>query len=298
MQLVIYKPLEGEDFRRKVEYDKQRDICNRYTLEELLDWKNLDLYFILGLDCMRDCDIPFSVLKFVYHKQTMKYHPDASKYPQEALFAVQKSYKILSDPVQRRKYDSIHLDESIPEDREYEAKEFLEVFSKTFLRNAKFSNIQPVPGIGTEKSPKSEILKFYNFWQSFDSWRSFELLYEEDDAMSRSERRHMEKGNKKSLEKRKKEDILRVKKLVDVAIRRDPRLNYRRSEDPGVKKEYLTDGWTTDDISLLIKLLKETKVGQKGRLDTVVRKFNDKTAKKRSFKEIFIKYNQVNRDLR
>lgn len=297
MQLAIYKPLEGEDVRRKIAYDKERDICNRYTKERLQKWRTLDLYFVLGLDSMSNSYIPLDVLKFVYRKQTMKYHPDVSSYPKEALFAVQKAYKTLSDPIQRCRYDSVHFDDSIPEDREYEVMEFLDVFSKVFQRNAKFSNAQPVPSIGTKSSPKEEIWGFYKFWRSFTSWRSFEFLYEDDSIMSRSERRYAEKENRSRVEKRKKEDVLRIRRLTEIAIKRDPRINPKKNEEvSGIKNEPFADGWAPADVSLLVKLMKDIKAGQKKRFDTITRKFNTKSAEKRSSKEIFIKCSQLSRE--
>lgn len=294
MQLAVYKPLEGDDYKRKVEYDRSRDICNRYTVEELRNWKHLDLYFVLGIDSMRDCCIPPHVLKFVYYKQTMKYHPDVSGYPSEALLAVQKAYKVLSDPAHRRKYDSIHFDESLPEDREYGMDEFLSVFSDVFVRNAKFSKIQPVPTLGDACTPREDVVSFYKFWSAFDSWRSFEFLDEEDGVlMSRDERRFLEKANRAKWTKKKNEDTLRVKRLVEIAMKRDPRISSRPAPSCDVDPKLTSDGWTSSDVSLLIRLLDEVKAGTKCRFDVVARKFNSAASRKRDAKSLFLKHNQI-----
>lgn len=296
MKIIIYKPLVGEDSKRKAEYDRSRDICNRYTVEELRNWKTIDLYFVLGLDSMRDVHIPPHVLKFVYHKQTMKYHPDASRYPSEALFAVQRSYKVLGDSVLRRRYDSIYFDESLPEDRDYDTAEFLDVFSEVFGRNAKFSNVKPVPKLGSANTSRDEVLSFYKFWQSFDSWRSFELLYDDDIVMSRDERRFVEKGKRAQWAKKKNDDTFRVKRLVEVAMKRDPRINLTSARKVEVDPTLVTGGWDACEIALLTKLLKEVKIGQKNRYDIVTKRFNDEVPRRRSGKEIFVKCGQMNKN--
>lgn len=294
MDLTVYKPLEGNDYKRKVEYDRSRDICNKYTVDELRNWKHLDLYFVLGIDSMRECHIPPHVLKFVYYKQTMKYHPDVSGYPSEALLAVQKAYKVLSDPTQRRKYDSIHFDEALPEDREYNMEEFLRVFSDVFIRNAKFSKTQPVPMFGDANTPKEDVVLFYKFWNAFESWRSFEFLDEEDDVlMSRDERRHMEKANRAKWIKRKNEDTLRVRRLVEIAMKRDPRINSRPAPSDNVDPKLTSDGWTNSDISLLIRLLDEIKARTKCRFDVIAKKFNSTASTKRDAKSLFLKHKQI-----
>lgn len=294
MHLAVYKPLEGGDYKRKIEYDKSRNICNRYTTEELQNWKHLDLYFVLGIDSMRECYIPPHVLKFVYYKQTMTYHPDVSGYPSEALLAVQKAYKVLSDPVQRRKYDSIHFDEALPEDREYGIKEFFGVFSDVFVRNAKFSKVQPVPALGDANTSKEEVVLFYKFWNTFDSWRSFEFLDEEDGVlMSRDERRFLEKSNRAKWTKKKNEDTLRVRRLVEIAMKRDPRISRRPTLRYNVDPKLTSDGWPSSDVSLLIKLLDEVKAGTKCRFDVIAKKFNSAASIKKDAKSLFLKHNQI-----
>lgn len=61
---------------------------------------------------------------------------------------------------------------------------------------------------------------FYDFWYSFDSWRSFEWLDKEvnEGSDSRDDKRYTEKKNKTERARRKKEDTARLRGLVDLAL--------------------------------------------------------------------------------
>jgi DnaJ family protein C protein 2 len=85
--------------------------------------------------------------------------------------------------------------------------------------------VQPVPKFGDEKSTQEEVENFYNFFYSFDSWRSFEYLDEDvpDDNENRDQKRHMERKNNNSRKKKKNEDVARLRKLVDDALSGDKR---------------------------------------------------------------------------
>ena len=80
--------------------------------------------------------------------------------------------------------------------------------------------------------------EFYNFWFSFDSWRSFERMDEEDpdNAECREEKRYIERKNKAQRQKLKKEDIVRVNRLVEQAFSLDPRIKKFRQEEKMAKE--------------------------------------------------------------
>lgn len=109
--------------------------------------------------------------------------------------------------------------------------EFLLDFNskKTFL----FTNFT-----GDENASRQDVDNFYNFWYDFDSWREYSYLDEEDKdkGQDREERRWIEKQNKDIRKKRKKEEMSRIRSLVDLAYNNDPRIVKFRNEDKEKKQ--------------------------------------------------------------
>lgn len=207
-----------------------------------LKWMKQDHYGILGLGKMRyhatDEDI-----KRAYRLKVLKHHPDKHAQAQsgqkkDSYFkCIQKAYEWLTDPVQRRQFDSVDpdFDDSVPSAA---SKNFFEVFGAAFARNSHFSRKHPVPQLGDMDTPREQVEKFYLFWSNFDSWRSFELMDEEPtgDIENRDERRWTEKKNKAARIKYKKEDMARLVKLIDSAIKSDPRMQLYKEQDAAAKK--------------------------------------------------------------
>ena len=67
--------------------------------------------------------------------------------------------------------------------------------------------------------------EFYAFWYEFKNWRNFMYLDEEDvdKAESREERRWMERENKGMRTKRKKDEVTRIRNIVELAFNSDVR---------------------------------------------------------------------------
>jgi DnaJ family protein C protein 2 len=109
---------------------------------------------------------------------------------------------------------------------------FYKKWRLVFESEARFSNKNPVPSLGDENSTREEVEAFYDFWYSFDSWRSFEYLdeYVPDDNEARDHKRHVEKKNANARRKKKNEDIARLRKVVDEALSFDPRIKKFRQE--------------------------------------------------------------------
>ncbi|KAJ7052440.1 hypothetical protein C8F01DRAFT_1170040 [Mycena amicta] len=160
---------------------------------------------------------------------------------------IQKAHEVLMNPERRRQFDSVDPQfiedlEEIPSEKELKGKSslpFLPTFGPIFEREARFSRTQPVPSVGVptadgelSKDPndieghefprlKAHVEAFYDFWYNFDSWRSFEWLDKEvnEGSDARDDKRYTEKKNKAERARRKKEDIARVRSLVDLCLR-------------------------------------------------------------------------------
>lgn len=91
--------------------------------------------------------------------------------------------------------------------------------------------------LGGASDTKEKVEKFYDFWYNFDSWREYSYLDEEDKerGQDRIERKWIEKQNKAERERRKKEEMKRIRKLVDNAYTCDPRIA-RFKEEAKTKK--------------------------------------------------------------
>uniref|UniRef100_A0A8R1HQD6 Zuotin-like zuotin homology domain-containing protein n=2 Tax=Caenorhabditis japonica TaxID=281687 RepID=A0A8R1HQD6_CAEJA len=99
--------------------------------------------------------------------------------------------------------------------------------------NSRWSNIKPVPELGKLDASREQVENFYEFWFNFSSWREFSYLDEEDKERGedRYERREMEKQNKAERERRRKEEAKRIRKLVEMAYAKDPRIVRFKKEE-------------------------------------------------------------------
>ena len=144
------------------------------------------------------------------------------------------------DPEKKKKYDStMEFDESIPANREYEDEEFIKEFGGVFARNSIFSEKKPVPEFGDMKTSINKVFRFYEFWEGFKSWRDFtvEDEYDLDQAENRYERRYMERENKRMKKDLLKNEKARIKRLVDLARSKDPRvIKYEKEESERIEK--------------------------------------------------------------
>ncbi|KAJ1818843.1 Zuotin, partial [Coemansia sp. RSA 2599] len=201
------------------------------------DWKNQDHYAVLGLSKLRYRATLDDIIKS-HRKKVLRHHPDkkaAQGYLNDDGFfkCIQKAFEILTDPVKRRQWDSVDPEISADIPSVKEKGDFYEIYRPVFKREARFSNIQPVPELGDENSDRDTVESFYQFWYNFDSWRSFEYLDKEnvDGGSNRDDKRWIEGKNKKERATRKKEDIQRLRTLVDNAFKLDPRMIRFKEED-------------------------------------------------------------------
>ncbi|XP_044534578.1 dnaJ homolog subfamily C member 2 isoform X3 [Gracilinanus agilis] len=210
------------------------------------DWKNQDHYAVLGLGHLR-YRATQKQIKAAHKAMVLKHHPDKRKAAGEPIAegendyftCITKAYEMLSDPGKRRAFNSIDptFDNSVPSKNE--AKDnFFEVFTPVFERNSRWSNQKNVPKLGDMHSSFEDVDAFYSFWYNFDSWREFSYLDEEEKekAECRDERRWIEKQNRAGRAQRKKEEMNRIRTLVDNAYSCDPRIKKFKEEEKAKKE--------------------------------------------------------------
>ncbi|PIO71317.1 Myb-like DNA-binding domain protein [Teladorsagia circumcincta] len=152
------------------------------------------------------------------------------------VFNYLKAYEQLGlSEAKRQAYDSVDhkFNDAIPSEKSINKDNFFVELAPVFERNARWSTRQPVPSLGKVDSSRTDVEAFYNFWFDFSSWREFSYLDEEDKERGedRYERRELEKINKAERERRRKEEAKRIRRLVELAYSKDPRIAKFKKED-------------------------------------------------------------------
>uniref|UniRef100_A0A1I8P0R5 Uncharacterized protein n=1 Tax=Stomoxys calcitrans TaxID=35570 RepID=A0A1I8P0R5_STOCA len=253
-------------FRRKVEKvgpaylsskKKQQFVIERSESEEELfdefdvdvnylksldpkEWKDQDHYAVLGLKKLR-FNATDDEIRRAYRKMVLQHHPDKRKAKGEEVktdddyfTCITKAYEILGTPKTRRSYDSVdpEFDDGFPTQSDIDNR-YYDSFQKYFNLNARWSEKKIVPSFGDINSAREDVERFYSFWYDFKSWREFSYLDEEDKekGQDRDERRWIEKENKVARIKRKKEEMMRIRALVDLAYNNDKRIQKFKNEE-------------------------------------------------------------------
>ncbi|XP_037802477.1 dnaJ homolog subfamily C member 2-like [Penaeus monodon] len=205
------------------------------------DWKNQDHYAVLGLKRYRykasDDDI-----KKAYRIMVLRHHPDKRRGAGEEIrddddyfTCITKAYEILGDPVKRRSWDSVdpEFDDDIPPVTSHNKANFFKVFGPVIERNTRWSTRKHCPLLGKPDDSKEKVDRFYSFWYDFESWREFSYLDEEEKekGQDREERRWIEKQNKVERARRRKEEMARLRRLVDNIYACDPRIAKFKEEE-------------------------------------------------------------------
>lgn len=215
----------------------------RYLLSlDPKEWKSQDHYRVLGLQTKRYAATDHDIKK-AYRRKVLLHHPDKRRTAGEQVrdldhdyfSCITRAYEILGNPVRRRSYDSVdpEFDDDIPSNCAESRNNFFATFRPVFEANARWSMKRDMPPLGDENSSRDEVDRFYHFWYSFDSWREYSYLDEEEKEKgeNREERRWIEKQNRAARQKRKREEMQRIRQLVDTAYACDPRVQRFKEEE-------------------------------------------------------------------
>lgn len=231
-----------EDVSSDSDKENEEDQSNPLLLDPT-QWKDQDHYSVLGLGKLRYRAKADDIRK-AYRQKVLQHHPDKQQQSSEDLDddhfkCIKIAYDILSDPKCRRAYDSADptFNDDVPSVCEYSKEHFFEVFGPVFEENARWSTTQPVPSLGDNDTPIEDVNDTYDFWYGFNSWRDFSYQdeYHLDKAESREEKRWMEKQNKSARLKRKKEEMIRIRSLIDNAYLCDPRIRRQKEAEKAEK---------------------------------------------------------------
>eukprot|EP00096_Caligus_rogercresseyi_P009601 TRINITY_DN3281_c0_g1_i1.p1 TRINITY_DN3281_c0_g1~~TRINITY_DN3281_c0_g1_i1.p1 ORF type:complete len:622 (-),score=203.88 TRINITY_DN3281_c0_g1_i1:163-2028(-) len=235
---------ESEDEETEIQFEDDIDYLRSLDPKEC---KDQDHYKVLGLPTLRYKSSDDQI-KRAYRAKVLKHHPDKRRAAGEDIrenddyfTCITKAFDILGVPNKRRAFDSVdpEFDDNVPEwnTKRHKPQDFYKIFGPVFERNARWSMSKKVPVIGDDECSREKVDKFYKFWYDFESWREFSYLDEEDKerGSDRDERRWIEKNNKIQRAEKKKEEMKRMRKLVDNAYNNDPRLTRFREEDKAEK---------------------------------------------------------------
>ena len=217
---------------------KEQFSGNALRLSNLVKEVNLYQILCVGESCGSD-EIKKSYRKLVLEKHPDKLASDVSPRTAEKgraeFLQIQEAFEVLSDERNRRLYDSsLPFDDTLPTEKIESDDQFFSQFGPAFTRNERWCITRPIPSLGTPACCREKVESFYDFWfNKFESWRDFSHHDEHDlkHADSRDERRWMEVQNARIRKKRLAEETSRIRRLVDLSYKADPRIRAFKQAD-------------------------------------------------------------------
>uniref|UniRef100_A0A3Q4AAQ3 DnaJ homolog subfamily C member 21 n=1 Tax=Mola mola TaxID=94237 RepID=A0A3Q4AAQ3_MOLML len=221
-------------------------------------------------------------LKKAYRKLALKWHPDKNldnaEESADQFKLIQAAYDVLSDPQERAWYDNHRealLKGGLSGDYEDDSIDLLQYFTVTCYSGygddekgfyAVYRNLfesivkeemehsrvededeeDEFPSFGDSQSDYDTVVHmFYGYWQSFCTRKNFAWKEEYDtrQASNRWEKRAMEKENKKTREKARKERNELVRQLVAFVRKRDRRVRKQKLSQAKLAEEYKEQSW-------------------------------------------------------
>eukprot|EP00484_Ammonia_sp_Unknown_P021216 CAMPEP_0197038830 /NCGR_PEP_ID=MMETSP1384-20130603/15715_1 /TAXON_ID=29189 /ORGANISM="Ammonia sp." /LENGTH=666 /DNA_ID=CAMNT_0042469325 /DNA_START=141 /DNA_END=2141 /DNA_ORIENTATION=- len=223
-------------------------------------------------------------LKLAYKKQARQWHPDRNLNNEEEATQrfkeINEAYEILSDKHERAWYDANRdailrgIDKNeilkMKENDDYDPdinlmpyfnpfvfasfddddeNGFYNVYSNAFQQIIEIERLskKKTPGFGDSNLPYHKMKEFYEFWEEFESRRSFQFAskYNLNDAENRRIRKLMHKENRKLMDSKRKKWEQSILRLVAFVKKRDPRfrnylidLDKQRMEEEKKMQEY------------------------------------------------------------
>ncbi|OQR69088.1 dnaJsubfamily C member 2-like [Tropilaelaps mercedesae] len=237
---------DGEDDNEAVIEETPEEVKYLRGLDPK-EWKHQDHYHVLGLQDRR-FHATDRELKAAFRRKVLAHHPDKRATMGERVddidtdyfSCITRAYELLSNAKLRRSYDSVDpmFDDGVPAVTDKNKANFFTVFGAVFERNARWSIKPHPPALGGPDATEDEVNEFYNFWYSFESWREYSYLDEDDKEKgeNRDERRWIDRENRAQRQKLKRDETKRIRQLVDNAMECDPRIR-RFKEEAKLRKE-------------------------------------------------------------
>ncbi|KAG8341353.1 putative DNAJ-like protein [Trypanosoma vivax] len=215
--------------------EKQANASRRKKFVKLTEEDlHVDWYEVLSLG--QGTHFTDEQIRTAYRRRCLETHPDKQQDRSDFAFKrVQRALDILGDPETRLAYDSSRpFDDAIPSETLPAGANFYTVFGPVFERNKRWSVEKNLPSLGDDQTKLSDVNKFYDRWERFQSWRDFSHMadiVEIDEGMPREEKRFYMRENERQLSRLRRDEQQRLRTLVERARKNDPRLMRKRMEE-------------------------------------------------------------------